>query len=50
MKTEDKIREQIEANPVFLYMKGVPDKPECGFSAKAVAALHSIGTPFAYVN
>ncbi len=50
MKTEDKIREQIEANPVLLYMKGVPDKPECGFSAKAVAVLQSIGTPFAYVN
>jgi len=50
MTTEDKIREQIEANPVLLYMKGVPDRPECGFSAKAVAVLHSIGTPFAYVN
>lgn len=50
MKTEDKIREQIETNPVLLYMKGVPSKPECGFSAKAVAVLQSIGVPFAHVN
>ncbi len=50
MKTEDKIREQIQANPVLLYMKGVPAKPECGFSAKAVSVLQSTGIPFAYVN
>jgi monothiol glutaredoxin len=50
MKTEDKIRQQLETNPVILYMKGVPAKPECGFSAKAVAVLQSMGIPFAYVN
>ena len=50
MKTEDIIREQLQTNPVILYMKGVPAKPECGFSAKAVAILQSIGIPFAYVN
>jgi monothiol glutaredoxin len=50
MKTEDKIRQQLETNPIILYMKGVPDKPECGFSAKAVAVLQSIGIPFAFVN
>jgi len=50
MKTEDKIRLQIESNPILLYMKGTPAKPECGFSAKAVAALHSTGIDFAYIN
>ena len=39
MKTEDTIRLQIESNPILLYMKGTPAKPECGFSAKAIAAL-----------
>ncbi len=34
MKTEDKIRRQIAENPVILYMKGVPEAPQCGFSAK----------------
>jgi monothiol glutaredoxin len=50
MKTEDKIRLQIQANPILLYMKGTPSKPECGFSAKAVAALKATGIDFAYIN
>lgn len=50
MKTEDKIRQQIESNPILLYMKGSPAKPECGFSAKAVAALKSTGIDFAYID
>ena len=50
MKTEDTIRLQIEANPILLYMKGTPAKPECGFSAKTVAALKSTGIDFAYIN
>lgn len=48
--TEAKIRKQIEDNPVILYMKGTPDMPSCGFSAKASAALKSTGIGFAYVN
>lgn len=50
MKTEDKIRLQIQSNPILLYMKGTPSKPECGFSAKAVAALQATGVDFAYIN
>jgi monothiol glutaredoxin len=50
MTTEEKIQQQIASNPIILYMKGVPENPECGFSAKAVAALKSTGLPFAYVN
>lgn len=44
------IKEQIENNPVILYMKGSPQFPQCGFSAQAVEALTDIGKPFAYVN
>lgn len=50
MKTEDRIRQQISENPVILYMKGVPSAPQCGFSAKAAAALQSTGVAFAYVD
>jgi monothiol glutaredoxin len=50
MSIEDTIREQLAAHPVILYMKGVPEMPQCGFSAKAVAALQATGVPFAYVN
>jgi monothiol glutaredoxin len=48
--TEDKIRQQIAANPILLYMKGSPDAPQCGFSAKAAGVLQGAGYDFAYVN
>jgi monothiol glutaredoxin len=44
------IKEQIEGNPVILYMKGTPQFPQCGFSARAVEVMTTIGKPFAYVN
>ncbi|RDV25166.1 Grx4 family monothiol glutaredoxin [Alteromonas aestuariivivens] len=48
--TLDKIKQQIEENPILLYMKGSPKLPSCGFSAQAVQALMSCGQPFAYVD
>jgi len=50
MTTEEKIRAQLAENPIILYMKGVPEAPECGFSAQAVAAIKETGFEFAYVN
>jgi monothiol glutaredoxin len=50
MNTEDKIRKQLADNPVIIYMKGTPEEPRCGFSAKAASALLSTGFEFAYVN
>ncbi len=44
------IRQQVEQNPVVLYMKGSPQFPQCGFSARAVEVMSAIGKPFAYVN
>jgi monothiol glutaredoxin len=41
---------RIDENPVIIYMKGTPQAPECGFSAKAVQILSSTGIDFAYVN
>jgi monothiol glutaredoxin len=50
MKTEQKIQQQIDENPIMLYMKGTPEKPECGFSARAAGYLQKTGAPFAYLN
>jgi monothiol glutaredoxin len=50
MKTTDKIRQQLQKHPVILYMKGTPDEPRCGFSAKAATLLKSTGVGFAYVD
>jgi monothiol glutaredoxin len=38
-----KIEQQIRSAPVFLYMKGTPDFPQCGFSARTVQALRAAG-------
>ena len=50
MSTLDVIKEQISSNNIILYMKGSPQFPQCGFSARAVDALMQVGKPFAYVN
>jgi monothiol glutaredoxin len=43
MSTQDRIRETVTSNPVVLYMKGTPQFPQCGFSAKAVQILKASG-------
>jgi monothiol glutaredoxin len=50
MDVLDRIREQVESNPVVIYMKGTPQFPICGFSSRAAAALQECAVPFAYVN
>ena len=50
MDVIERIKAQISAQPVVLFMKGTPDFPQCGFSAQTVAALRAVGTPFHAVN
>lgn len=44
------IKQQIESNPIILYMKGSPNQPQCGFSARATQVLMACGERFAYVD
>jgi monothiol glutaredoxin len=46
----DAIQSAISDNPVILFMKGTPEAPACGFSARTVAILQSVGKPFAAVD
>ena len=46
----DSIREQVTTNPIIVYMKGSPQAPQCGFSARTVQALMACGERFAYVD
>jgi monothiol glutaredoxin len=46
----DEIQKAISENPVILFMKGTPDQPMCGFSARTVGILQSLGQPFAAVD
>jgi monothiol glutaredoxin len=51
---ENELREHlgklIESNEVILFMKGTPDAPACGFSARTVAALNAMGKRYAAVD
>jgi monothiol glutaredoxin len=44
------IREAISEHDVILFMKGTPDAPACGFSARTVGILQSLEVPFAAVD
>jgi len=48
--TIEVIKQQINENPVLLYMKGSPNQPMCGFSAQTVQSVMSCGRRFAYVD
>ncbi|MBW2940529.1 Grx4 family monothiol glutaredoxin [Zhongshania aquimaris] len=50
MDTIEAIKQQISANPIILYMKGSPNQPQCGFSARASQALMECGERFAFVD
>ncbi|HET9159524.1 MAG TPA: Grx4 family monothiol glutaredoxin [Caulobacteraceae bacterium] len=44
------IADAVAEHPVVLFMKGVPDQPQCGFSALVVQILDHLGVEFAGVN
>ncbi|BES72513.1 Grx4 family monothiol glutaredoxin [Marinobacter nanhaiticus D15-8W] len=50
MDINETIKSQLQDNPIILYMKGSPQQPQCGFSARTVQALMACGERFAYVN
>src|SRR3954452_21889068 len=47
---QDAIAEAIRDHEVILFMKGTPERPMCGVSARTVAALHALGREFAAVD
>jgi monothiol glutaredoxin len=46
----DAIEDAIKSNPVILFMKGTPEQPMCGFSARTAGALQTLEAPFAAVD
>lgn len=50
MDAIQRIEKQLAENPVILYMKGTPDFPQCGFSARSAQILAECGVDYAYVN
>ena len=44
------IDEKVKNNDVFLFMKGSPDFPQCGFSGQVVQILNYLGVPYDSAN
>ena len=48
--SDNPLRAAIGDNDVILFMKGTPEQPMCGFSARTAAAVQAVGVPFAAVD
>lgn len=46
----DTIQKAVNENDVILFMKGTPEQPMCGFSARTVGILQSLEVRFAAVD
>jgi monothiol glutaredoxin len=44
------IKSKIDTNKVMLFMKGTPQRPQCGFSAAVIEVLNSMNVPYGTVN
>jgi monothiol glutaredoxin len=47
---QTKIESQINNNKIFLYIKGTPQQPQCGFSAAVVQVFNDLGQPYETTN
>ena len=50
MDVIERIKQQVDENQVLLYMKGTPDFPQCGFSARTSQILNACGVKYGHVN
>ena len=46
----ERISKLIEENPVFLFMKGTPEAPQCGFSNRVIQVLNTWDVPFESID
>jgi monothiol glutaredoxin len=47
---KDRIKDQVTATDVVLFMKGTKEMPQCGFSSRVAGVLNYMGIDFADVN
>lgn len=50
MDIKEKIMNEINENPIVLYMKGTKEMPVCGFSNSVVQILNHYGVDYKDVN
>jgi monothiol glutaredoxin len=46
----DELQKAIKGERVMLFMKGTPDQPRCGFSARVVSMLDTMGTEYSALD
>lgn len=46
----EKIKSEISADKIVIFMKGTPDSPQCGFSARTVEIFKTLGYSFRAVD
>ena len=42
----ERIRNDIESNDILIYMKGTPEMPQCGFSARVIEVFNELGVKY----
>ena len=50
MNIQDKIKKMVKENKIFLFMKGEPKSPQCGFSYRVVQILDHLKIKYAYFD
>lgn len=50
MEVLERIDQLVKSNPVFIFMKGTPAFPQCGFSSRAAQVLQACEVPFEHCN
>jgi len=50
MTVEETIKQQIDSEKIVLYMKGTPQAPLCGFSARMTQLLQPRGATFTAID
>ena len=48
-EVQSRIAEIVKTYPVMVFMKGNPDQPQCGFSARVAMIFKDYGKPFAEI-
>src|SRR3954462_7611229 len=47
---KSQVQELIRDNKVLLFMKGVPEAPQCGFSMRVVGVLEQLGVEYGAID
>jgi monothiol glutaredoxin len=47
---QERVEQLIAENPVLLFMKGVPEAPQCGFSMRVVGVLEQLGVEYGAID